>query len=216
MKINCTYVNLGLLLLFLCNLGSIHGHFIRFCSSLFVRSCFPTKSEARQVILCRLNSQISSASKNRAPIHHKNAKSLRPGGSLISSSRHGYCGKMLWRFSVLVNLTCAQEPRWLVRVAWWTRTLYIRSSNCFFFFNTAYARAISRLSESGKIHVLSCNIDCPDPEAMFAFTMQCVVIEFPERTSACPEPKTFKKYSTKNTSQYPWREEELDKRLTRP
>ena len=26
-KINCTFVNLGLLLLFLCNLGSIHGHF---------------------------------------------------------------------------------------------------------------------------------------------------------------------------------------------
>ena len=199
MKINCTYVNLGLLLLFLCNLGSIHGYFIRFCSSLCLRSCFPTKSEARQVILCRLNSQISSASKNRAPIHHKNAKSLRPGDSLISSSRHGYCGKMFWRFSVLVNLKCAQELRWLVRVAWWTRTIYIRSSNCFFFL----------------IHVLSCNIDCPDPEAMFAFTMQCVVIEVPERTSACPEPKTFKKYSTKNTSQYPWREEELDKRLAR-
>ena len=134
MKINCTYVNLGLLLLFLCNLGSIHGYFIRFCSSLCVRSCFPTKSEARQVILCRLNSQISSASKNRAPIHHKNAKSLRPGDSLISSSRHGYCGKMFWRFSVLVNLKCAQELRWLVRVAWWTRTIYIRSSNCFFFY----------------------------------------------------------------------------------
>ena len=196
MKINCTYVNLGLLSLFLCNLGSIHGHFIRFCGSLFVRCCFPTKSEARQETLCRLNSQISSASKNRAPIHHKNAKSLRPGDSLISSSRHGYCGKMFWRFSVLVNLTCAQETRWLVRVAWWTRTFYIRSSN-WIIPNTAYARAISRLSESGKIHVLSCNIDCPDPEAMFAFTMQCVVIEVPERTSDCPEPKTFKKYSHK-------------------
>ena len=36
-EINITYVNLGLLLLFLCNLGTIHGHFIRFCSSLFVR-----------------------------------------------------------------------------------------------------------------------------------------------------------------------------------
>jgi len=46
-----------------------------------------------------------------------------------TSSRHGYCGKMFWRFSVLVNLTCAKEPRWLVRVAWWTRTFYIRSSN---------------------------------------------------------------------------------------
>ena len=41
-EINFTYVNLGLLLLFLCNLGSIHGVLIRFCGSLFVRCCFPT------------------------------------------------------------------------------------------------------------------------------------------------------------------------------
>ena len=41
-EINCTYVKLGLLLLFLCNLGWIHGLFIRFCGSLFVRCCFPT------------------------------------------------------------------------------------------------------------------------------------------------------------------------------
>ena len=75
-EINCTYVNLGLLLLFLCNLSSIHGHFIRFCGSLFVRCCFPTQSEARQVTLCSLNSQISPASKNRALIHHENAKSF--------------------------------------------------------------------------------------------------------------------------------------------
>ena len=26
----------------LSNLGSLHGHFIRFCGSLFVRCCFPT------------------------------------------------------------------------------------------------------------------------------------------------------------------------------
>ena len=79
------------------------------------------------------------------------------------------------------------------------REHFIYAHPIVFFLNTAYARAISRLSESGKIHVLSCNIDCPDPEAMFAFTMQCVVIEVRERTSAFPEPKTFKKYSTKNT-----------------
>ena len=35
------------------------------------------------------------------------------------------------------------------------------------------------------------------PESMFAFTTEHVVIEFPERTSDCPEPK-FKKNSTKN------------------
>ena len=44
-EINCTYGNLGLLLLFLCNLGLIHDYFIRFCSSLFVRCCFPTLKE---------------------------------------------------------------------------------------------------------------------------------------------------------------------------
>ena len=41
-EINCTYVNLDLLLLLVCNLDSIHGHFIRFCGSLFVWCCFPT------------------------------------------------------------------------------------------------------------------------------------------------------------------------------
>ena len=30
---------------------------------------------------------------------------------------------------------------------------------------------------------------------VFAFTTQQVVIEFPERTSDCPEPKTFKTFS---------------------
>ena len=40
-EINCAFVNLGLLLLFLCNLGSIHGRFIRFYGT-FIRGCFPT------------------------------------------------------------------------------------------------------------------------------------------------------------------------------
>ena len=31
-----TYVNLAMLMLFLCNLESIYGHFIRLCGSLFV------------------------------------------------------------------------------------------------------------------------------------------------------------------------------------
>ena len=42
-EINITYRNLGLLLLFLCNLGLIHGHLIRFCGSLFIRCCFSRK-----------------------------------------------------------------------------------------------------------------------------------------------------------------------------
>ena len=117
-EINCTYLNLGLLLLFLCNLGSIHGYFIRFCCSLFLRFCFPTQR-------C---SQISPASTNRAPIHHESAKSLMPGRPLITSPRHGCCdvffvGNVFKVFGSGQYLTCTQEPRWL-RVAWWTRTLY--------------------------------------------------------------------------------------------
>ena len=38
-----------------------------------------------------LDSQISPASKNRAPIQNERAKSLRPDQFLISSPRHGYC-----------------------------------------------------------------------------------------------------------------------------
>ena len=48
--------------------------------------------------MCSLDSQMSPASKNRTPIHHESAKSLRPGQSLISSPRRRYydmlfCGK---------------------------------------------------------------------------------------------------------------------------
>ena len=158
MKINCTYVNLGLLLLFLCNLGSIHGHFIRFCSSLFVRSCFPTKSEARQVILCTLNSQISSASKNRAPIHHKNAKSLRPGDSLISSSRHGYCGKMFWRFSVLGQSEVRSGTSMTSTCCVVNANILYTLIQLFFFFLTPLTRALLvdclRVGRSTFCHVI--------------------------------------------------------------
>ena len=88
--------------------------------------------------------------KNRAPFHHKRAKSLRPSQSHISFPRHGYCDvffffcrKIFLKFLVLRNLTCAQEPRW-VRVAWWTRTFYIRSSN-WIIPNTAHVQSIDCL-----------------------------------------------------------------------
>ena len=95
-EIYFTFVNIRLLLLFLCNLGSIHGHFIRFCGSLLVRCCFPKLCEARQVTVCILNWQISPASKNRTPIRHESAESLRPGESLISSPGHGCCNNVLF------------------------------------------------------------------------------------------------------------------------
>ena len=50
---------------------------------------------------------------------------------------------------------------------------------------------------------------------MFAFTTQHVVIEVPERTSDCPEPKTFKKISHKKHIAIPMTMGR-DKRLTMP
>ena len=48
--------------------------------SLFVLCCFPTKSlikcEPSQDTVCSLNSPISPASKNRAPIRYESAKSF--------------------------------------------------------------------------------------------------------------------------------------------
>ena len=61
----CTYVNLGLLFLFLCNLGSIHGHFIRFCGSLFIRCCFLHK--AKQGGWPCVQSQLTNLSRINEP-----------------------------------------------------------------------------------------------------------------------------------------------------
>ena len=47
------------------------------------------------------------------------------------------------KFSVLGNLTCAQETRWL-RVAWWTRAFYSRSSS-WIIPNTAHAQLVDYL-----------------------------------------------------------------------
>ena len=56
-----------------------------------------------------------------------------------------------------------------------------------------WSQAISKLSEGRKIPVLSCNIDYPDPESKFAFSVLHIVIKVPEGMSDCPVPKTFKK-----------------------
>ena len=89
-EINCSHGNLDLLLLFLCNLGSIHGHFIRFAARcLSVLFSYIKRNKAGDCVQSQL--KISPASKNSAPIHHESAKSFRPGQSLITSSCHGYC-----------------------------------------------------------------------------------------------------------------------------
>ena len=76
MEVNCTYVNLGLLLLFLSNLGSLHGHFIRLTVRCLFGVVFLRKTKQGKW-LCAVSTLNSPASKNRAPIHHESAKSLK-------------------------------------------------------------------------------------------------------------------------------------------
>ena len=96
-------------------------------------------------------SQISPASKNRAPIHHESAKFLRPGQSLISSPRHGYCDAF---FGVFVSF-------WFWTIWFALRNLddYVLCGEREHFLHAHpskhRSRAISRLSEGKKIHVLS-------------------------------------------------------------
>ena len=126
--------------------------FYTFGRSLFVRCCFPAKHAKW---LCTVSTLNSPASKNRAPIHHESAKSLRPGQSLIPSP------------------------------------FYIRSSN-WIIPNTAHAQSVDylRVGRSMFCHAI---LITGSPESMFEFTTQHVVIEVPERTSDCSEPKTIKK-----------------------
>ena len=88
-EMNCTDVSLGLLLLFLCNLGSIHGHFILFTARFLFCVVFLHKAKQGRVTVC--NSQISPASNNSAPIH-------------ISSPRHiiGIAMCFLWEMFLKV------------------------------------------------------------------------------------------------------------------
>ena len=79
---------MGLLLLFLCNLGFVDGHFIRFCDSLFVRLCFPTLSEARQVTVGKLGLKAPSSYKARSVSY------LFPSSWIL---RCAFCGKVFFK-----------------------------------------------------------------------------------------------------------------------
>ena len=105
-----------------------------------------------------LSLQISPALKNRAresPV--MSAKSLRPGQSLIFSLRHGHCvflkvfgsGQSDVRSGTSMPPCCVVNAIILYTLIHWI--IQHRS------------RANSRLSEGRKSHVLSCNIDYPDP-----------------------------------------------------
>ena len=71
-----------------------------------------------------------------------------------------FCGKMFRKFSVLGNLTCAQETLWR-SVAWCTQTFFIRSSN-WKIPNTAHAQSVE-LSDGRRSMQSFTNIDYPDP-----------------------------------------------------
>ena len=132
--INCTYGNLGLLFCwFFCVTWA------QFMATLY---CFAARCLFGVVFLdkAKQGRWLFAVSAYKSLPHqrtahrftrHESAKSLRPGQSLIFSPRQGhcvvFCGKFFWKCLVLGNLTCAQEPRCL-RVAWWTRSFYIRSS----------------------------------------------------------------------------------------
>ena len=162
--------------------------------------------------MCSLDSQISPPSKNRAPIYHESAKSLRSGQSLISSPRHGYChvlfcGKNFWKLLVPGNLTCAQEPRWL-RVAWWTRTFYICSSN-WIITNTAHVQSVHylRVGRSTFCHAISIT---RIPWVNFRVHHATHSHEGFWPHVRLPRTKSFQKlFSQRSTSQYPWRGKEI-------
>ena len=127
--------------------------------------------------MCSLNSQISLASKNRAPICDESAPKYL---SLVTGITMFF---FLW-WNVLNVFGSGQSD---VRsgtlwpcVAWWTQTFFIRSSN-WIILNTAFAQSVE-LSKGRKIYAEFCQYWLPgSPEFTFAFTSQRVVIEAPER-----------------------------------
>ena len=120
------------------------ANLLGFCGSLFVQCCFNSYiKRARQVTMCSLDSQISPASKNRAPIHHESAKSGQVSLLSLPIVMGVGCvfrGKIFGKLSVLGNLAaCAQVSRRL-RVVGSTRTFNIRSSH-WLIPNTAHAQS---------------------------------------------------------------------------
>ena len=104
-----------MLMLFLGNLDSIHGHFIRFCGWLFVRCSLQSYIKRIKASDC-VQSRLTNLSRIKEPIHHESAKSLRSSQYLIFSLPQGYCDgfvceKIFFNVFVWGNLSCAKEPR---------------------------------------------------------------------------------------------------------
>ena len=101
-EMNCTYVSLGLLLLFLCNLGSIHGHFIRFAARCLFGVVFLHKAKQGRVTVCSFNSKSLPRQKTA---HRFIVKAPNPSGqvSLISLPLViGIAMFFLWEMSLKV------------------------------------------------------------------------------------------------------------------
>ena len=109
--------------------------------------------------MCSLNSQISPASKNRAPIHHESAKFLRPGQSLISPLRHGYCNVFFGGEMFLFVFGSGQSD---VRSGTSMTKCYLVNANTFYTLihpNTAQAQSVDylRVGRSMFCHMQYCS-----------------------------------------------------------
>ena len=119
-EINGNYVNLGLLLLFLCNLGSIHGRFIRFVYSVLFS--YIKRSKAGDGVQSRLTKlSCTNERLTASPLKRQFFKTTQVSHLFASSwiLWWVFCGNNFGKLSALGNLACAQETRWL-RVARWT------------------------------------------------------------------------------------------------
>ena len=87
-EIKFTYVNLGLLLPFLCNLCSIQGHFVRFCFSLF-GVAFRHNAKQRKLLCAVSTHKLLSHQRTVYRFAIKAPNPKRPDRYLISSPRHG-------------------------------------------------------------------------------------------------------------------------------
>ena len=118
------------------------------------------------------------------------------------------------KFSVLGNLRCAQETRWL-RVAWWTRAFESRSSN-WIIPNTAHAQSVDYLRVRRCMYGHAILItQIPWVYVSVHRATRRSVLEVPQHMSDFQNRKLSKNFPTKNTSWYLLMRER-DKRLTWP
>ena len=111
-----------------------------------------------------------------------------------------FFGKCFWKFLILGNLKCAQETRWL-RVAWWTRSFKIRSSN-WIIPNTTHAQSIDYLRVGASIfcHAILTT----------RFPWVHVSVHHTKRSHRGSWAQVrLPKFPTKKTSQYSWLGQEI-------